>query len=243
MTRAMISGALAAGLVLAAALCDAQPAPVRTPVPFTPGMPSGPRGVVPTGPTQFFPSVAIPQITNPPTLMLVTPVIAGAYSFGGYGGYWGNGYGYGRSYRHYVIAVKRGYDITWEVYPEAIQTWSRMAAIRAEAASIRSANASLRKDIASLKAEASRLGRELADTSDRSRRPGIEDALGQVRAAIGAKQASFAPDLVGVVAGPFYSDQSLNNYLLRVEREAYETRLRAPAGYVSPAVPAGRADR
>ena len=228
MTRAMrmlgiaaIALALTGGTAFAQFFGSGGAAPRGTP-PFVPGTP-GPAGGV------------VPAFINPgvPGLPVASPtVVVGPYGYG-YGGY-----GYGRSYTHYVVAVKRGYDITWEVFPDSTLAWNRAAALRTEAFSIRSTNSLIRKQIGELKTEAGRLRGELYRASDPNLKPGIEDALGEVQSSIGAKEAELLPELDGVVAGPFYTDRALGDYLQRVEREAYSTRLKAPANYISPFAPA-----
>jgi hypothetical protein len=227
MTRAMmILGIAAIGLALICGTASAQllgsggAAPRGTP-PFVPGTPGPAGGVVPSDISPMSPGFPIPAPT-----VVVWP--------------FGMGYGYGRSYAHYVVAVKRGYDITWEVFPDSAQAWNRAAALRSEAFSVRDRNAAIERQISQLKTVVSNLRGEMLRADDPSLRPGFEDALGDVQSSIAEKEAQILPSIDGVVAGPFYTDRALNNYLLRVEREAYQVRMKAPAGYTSPIVPAAK---
>ncbi len=142
---------------------------------------------------------------------------------------YGYGYGYGEGYRYnrnYVVAQKRGADVTWSVYTMTHDVYTQTQLLRTEADNVSQTNAQLKAEIADLRKQESALKAELAREKEEALRKVIADKLAGVESAIRDRELAIRPVVKWVVAGPFTARQ-LDDYLVRVEREAWETRRKA----------------
>ncbi len=246
MTRARSLIFVATALAVAAAMVWAAP-------------PKGPSGATvpnPSGATVPNPNVTVPNpnvtvpnpggtapaAPGPPTVDGPNPFVRPGtrlwlYRYGPFGYGYGNGYGGYSTVRYYVVAEKRGPDITWSVFTSTHDAYSRSLMVRAEANQVARSNALARREITDLRKQESALKAELSRVTDDGKRQEITGKLNALGKSIAEREAVIRPEVRGVVAGPF-DGRRLDNYLMRIEKEAWDARMKAGVPMPPPAAPA-----
>ena len=132
----------------------------------------------------------------------------------------GYGYDYGYYYPHYyVVAEKRGRDVTWNTFTWNYQVYDRVANLRTEARGTAEANAQLRKELGQLKSRANGVRASIGRESDPVAKQKLQAELTQVEQTIRAKETSIRPVVIWRVVGP-YDRRHLDSFILRLEQEA-----------------------
>ena len=148
-----------------------------------------------------------------------------------YRGYrYGYGYGYGynnyRYPRYYVVAEKRGPEITWNVYEWTSHVYARLTALATEKNATESANSAVSRELAVLRAQTTQLRQAMEAETDDVKRKELEAKLASAEALIAQKEASIRDVVRWVARGPMDA-RHLDDFLTQLEREAYLTRLKA----------------
>lgn len=181
--------------------------------------------------------VASPAERPPGDVVAVRPPYA-PYRRYGYGFRYGWGYRY-RHPRYYVVAEKRGPEITWAVFEWTSQVYARLTVLATEKRESEAFNASLAAEVAALRAEIAGWKREKAalkddDDEKAAKAQALDAQIAAAESQIAAKEAAARAVVQWVARGPFDS-RRLDDFLTQLEREAYQARLKAGLHPVRPA--------
>jgi hypothetical protein len=180
------------------------------------------------------PNVTVP---NPPGKLGPPPAgapgsstaVSPGFFFRPYRTTYGHSYRYGQSYRYpryYVVAEKRGLEVTWKRYEWTNEVYARVVVLRTEKSVAETANAALAKEIAGLKAQLAEAKKALAAEQDDAKKKELEAKVAALEKLIGEKEAAVKPVVRWVVRGPM-DPQHLDDFLTQLQREAFEARAKA----------------